>query len=44
MADEHATLALCGMPPTVAGIIYSTTRKRTLYGITGKPEMNEVDW
>lgn len=27
----------------MSGIVYSNTRKRTLNGITGKPEVNEVD-
>lgn len=44
MADGCICLAPCAMPPTVAGKVWSTARERPLYGIPGKPEVNEVEW
>lgn len=44
MAGGHACLTPSARPPTVAGKVWSTARERTLYGIPGKPEVNEVDW
>lgn len=38
MADGYARLAPCGCK------VWSTARERTLYGIPGKPEVNEADW
>lgn len=44
MTNGRACLTPSAMPPTVAGKVWSTARERTLYGIPGKPEVNEVDW